>query len=188
MAGQLQCLFKQQAGVQIVSDEGPEQPHLLFHQRAFFPVRKHRIEINDLRRFALPLGHQLDGIALTQAHAFDDSAHFGILATARQAILQQRSDQRLALEQDHFTTQGRQHEGIAPEPGRGVQHAGANARLDADRLGDHLTAAAAELTTMRGAPFDEIHPYRTRRLWTEQLQLQPGLAQLQGEHRFIHMG
>src|SRR5690606_40464714 len=58
-----------------------------------------------LRRFVLPVLHQLDGVALAQLHALHHRSHFGIRQAAREPILQQRGDQRLTLDQKHLRSE-----------------------------------------------------------------------------------
>ncbi len=181
MAGQLQCRGQQRRRVHIVADEGSEQAHLLLHQRTLVAMGKHRVEVDDLRRLAQPLRHQLDGIALEQGHPRGDSTHLGVPSRATQTILQQRGNQRLAFDQAHFTAQRRQHKGIAPEPRCSIQHPWPDTGLDAHGLGDHLPTATTELTPVRCGPLDEIHPYRPRCLRLEQLKLQAVRANLQSE-------
>ncbi|MCY1351412.1 hypothetical protein D9M69_376770 [compost metagenome] len=146
-------------------------------------MREHRVEVDHLRRLAFPGLHQLDGIALQQAHAHGDRRHLEIPRRSRQAVFQQGGDQRLAFDQAHLAAEGRQHESVAAEARRGIQHEGSHAGLDAHRLGDHLPAAAAELAAVRGGAFEEVDAYRPRRIRSELQQLQPVLAQLQGEVR-----
>jgi hypothetical protein len=150
-------------------------------------VREHRVEVDHLRRLALPVAHHLDGVALEQLHARHDRRHVEIFRRPRQTILQQRTDQRLALDQAHLATQAGQHERVLAQPRRGVQHPWAHALGDANRLGDHLPAAAAVQTPVRRAALDKVHPHRSRRIRAELLQLQTLLADLQGELAVGHL-
>ena len=150
-------------------------------------MRKHRVQVDDLWRLALPVTHQLDGVALPQLHARDDGSHLNILSRACQAIFQQRSDQRLPLTQADLAAQSGQHESVAAQTRRGVQYARTNTRLDAYGFGDHLPAAAAELAPVSSTAFDEIHPNRSWSLITKLLELQAAFAKLQRELGLLHL-
>ena len=183
MAGQVQRRFQQRRGVQIIADKRAEQAHLFFHQRALVAVREHRVEVDHLRRLALPGAHQLDGVAVKQLHLRGNRRDIAIQRGAGQAVFQQGGDQRLTLDQGHAAAQTGQHKGITTQTSRGIQHPRPHARLHAHRLGDHLPAAAAEQPAMGHRTLDEIHPHRPRRLRPQLDQLQPLLAQLQGKLR-----
>ena len=144
-------------------------------------MREHRVEVNDLRGFAFPGTHTLDGVAGQQAHAPDNRPHFFIHAGPRQAIFQQRGNQRLALDEGHLAAQAGQHERILAQPRRGIQHLRSHPLSDAHRLGNHLPVAAAKLAPVRGLAFDEVHPHRPRCLRAQLLDLQTINAHLHGK-------
>ncbi|MNO77813.1 hypothetical protein D3C76_689340 [compost metagenome] len=148
-------------------------------------MREHRVEVDHLRRLAFPAAHVLDGIAGKQAHAPDDRPHLVIRPGARQTILEQRCNQRLAFDQGHLATQAGQHERILAQAGRGIQHLRPHALGDTDCLGDHLPIATAEHPPMRRLPFDEVDPHRPRRLRAQLLDLQAVAADLHREPRRV---
>ena len=144
-------------------------------------MRKHRVEVDHLRRLTLPGPHALDGIARQQAHALDNPTHLKIAPRPRQAILEQRGNQWLALDQRHLAAQAGQHERILAKPRSGIQYLRPNTLGDTDRLGDHLPAAAAVQAPMRRLPLDEVHPHRPGCLWPQLLDLQAIDADLHGK-------
>ena len=127
-------------------------------------MRKHRVEIDDLRRLLRPITNQLDRIAKPKIHALNDRPDFRIAQPARQTISQQCPDQRMTLDQRDTTTQLGEQKTIAPQTGCCIKDNRSNTRLNAHCLGDHLTAATAMQATMRDSPLKKIDTHRTRRL------------------------
>lgn len=185
VAGQGQGRLQQRRSVEIVAHQRPEQTHFLLHQCALVAMGKHRVEVDHLRRLAVPGAHQVRRVAAEQTHPRGDRRHVGIAPGALQAILEQGGDQRLALDQGYLATQAGEDEPIPAQAGRGIQDARADAWLDADRLGDHLPAAAAELAPVGAGAFDEIDPHRTGGIRPQLQDLQALLADLHGELRLV---
>jgi len=142
---------------------------------------EHRVEVDHLWRLAFPGAHAFDGVAIEQAHAADNRPHLLVSAGPCQAILKQRRNQRLALDQGHLATQAGQHERVLAQTCRGIQHLRPHALSNAHRLGDHLPVAATKLAPMRRLALDEVDPHRPRRLRPELLDLQAVGADLHGK-------
>lgn len=181
VGGQRQRRFKQSRRIQVITDQGPEHTHFLLHQGAFVPVRKHRIKVDHLGRFTLPLAHVFNGVARQQAHACHDRPDLVVTAGPRQPVLEQRCNQRLALDQGHLTAQAGQHEGVLAQPCRAVEHLRPYPLGDAHGLGDHLPVATPKQTPVRGLTFDEVHAHWARRLRAQLLDLQAIGADLHGK-------
>ncbi|MNX85132.1 hypothetical protein D3C86_1169580 [compost metagenome] len=150
-------------------------------------MREHRVKVDHLRRFAFPVAHDLDRIALEQAHARHDRRHVEIFRATGQAVFQQGTDQRLTLDQAHLATEAGQHERILAQPRRGIQHPRAHALGDANSLGDHLSAATTIQPAMGRTALDEVHPHRPRRIRPQLLQLQAHVTHLQGKFAVRHL-
>ena len=170
---------EQRRRIQIVADKGTEKAHLLLHQRALVAVREHRVEIDHLGRLARHCcisSMALPSSSLIRAAMAATSAS----AARAEAVVEQRRDQRLTLDQTDLAAQRRQYEASRPSPAV-ASSTRSDTGLNAHCLGDHLPAAPTELTPMRRRTLYEVHPHRPRRLCLEQLQLQTGLAHLQRE-------
>ena len=102
---------------------------------------EHRVEVDHLRRVALPMAHHLDRIALEQAHARHDWRHVEIFRAPGQAIFEQGTDQWLTLDQAHLAAQAGQHERILAQPGGGIQHTRAYALGEPVRATTHSSHA-----------------------------------------------
>ena len=103
---------------------------------------------------------------------------------ALQAVFEQGRDQRIALDQRNRAPELREHEGVAPQPGGGIDDARPNSGQQADRLGDHLPRAAAKQAPVRHGTSDEIDTHRPRRIVGEVDELQSIRPELQREFRF----
>jgi hypothetical protein len=76
------------------------------------------------------------------------------------------------------------HKSITPQTGRRIKNHRPDTRLDANCLGNHLTATAPLLTTVCQRPFNEIDTHRPRRPRSELLQLQSARPYLQSKFAF----
>jgi hypothetical protein len=97
MRRQLQRRFQEFRCVVIITYQGPKHAHFLFDERTLFPVRKHRIQIDDLGRLVYPRCHLLNGIAQPQMHALHDCADFRVQTSAPNTVSQQGANQCLAF-------------------------------------------------------------------------------------------
>ena len=156
-------------------------------------MRKHRVQVNDLGRWQLPVAHGGNRIAVQQLHALGDLSHFTTSGPGSlQAVFQQRRYHWLALQQRHFAAQRGDHKGVASQTCGGIQHAGPDATANTHRPRDHLPRPAAKLATMRQRAANKVHPDRTRCAGFSAAQGQPGRTQLKqqrhiscrfGQHR-----
>ncbi len=143
-------------------------------------MREHGVQVDDLGNSSAPGSHQLDGVALEQLHAPGDFRHLATgLPGPLQTVGQQRGDHRLALDQGHLAAQGSQHEGVPPQPGRGIQHPRAYRPADTHRPCHHLPRPAAVLAAMGQGAFDKIDPHCTRGVLGGGQQAEAIVAQLQ---------
>ena len=181
MRRQFQRRFKQGRRIIIVANQRAKQAHLFFDQRAFIAVRKHRVEIYNLRRLSRPRPHQRYRIAPQQAHRCDDFSHRRVAQGTLQPVFKQGGNHRPTLDHRHRTTQFGEDESITTETGGRIKQQRSHAGLDTDCLGDHLPAAAAKQATMRHRTRDKIDAHRAGCLLAQIQQLQTIRPQLQGE-------
>ena len=119
-------------------------------------MREHRIEVHHLRtRGDIGQRRQAGGVDQLQP-LLQPAANFRIGIAARQAIVEQRGDHRITLQHSHAATDRRQHEGIASQPGGGVDDIRQVITFNTHRFGDRFTAAAAKLAPVGHRPADKV--------------------------------
>ena len=119
-------------------------------------MREHRIEVHHLRtRGDIGQRRQAGGVDQLQP-LLQPAADFRVSIAARQAIIEQRGDHRIALQHPHATADRRQHKGIAPQAGGGINHIRQIIAFNAHRFGYRFAAAAAKLAPVGHRPADEI--------------------------------
>ena len=84
------------------------------------------------------------------------AADFRVSIAARQAIIEQRGDHRITLQHPHATADRRQHKGVTPQSGSGIDDIRQIIAFNTDRFGHRFTAAAAKLAPVGHRPADEI--------------------------------
>jgi hypothetical protein len=77
-----------------------------------------------------------------------------------------------------------EHKTVATKAGGGIKQSGADAGLNADGFGDHLSAATPLLATMSKRTLNKIDAHGACGFWAQFLKLKSGFAQLQAEIGF----
>ena len=159
MGSDVQRRLEQAWRIRIVAGQLAEYPHLLLDQRRLVAVGKHRVEVDHLGG-EMRCGDQrrqlAGGIAVGQRQAGVNLGELRLAGSAAQAILEQGSNRRDALDHQHSRAEAGEHEGVATQARGGIDDRRLSGLAKPAGLGHQLAAAAAEAAPMAGLAAHEI--------------------------------